>query len=145
MMPLGPDAPVNTRGFRVLGCFRPSELDPATIEREWAEQVGPIHGGRLSVRVANGHPDQPGNLVWHQDEGVASLLVWATEQPTEIELDDATPWAPAPYEVLWIDNTRIRHRQPSGTDPHSRWFVSVRFSVTQSPSPSQSRSFDARS
>jgi hypothetical protein len=56
------------------------------------------------------------------------MVVWASEQPTEIRLSDGTEYDAAPFDLTWFDNDRVHHRQPTGTDETRRWFVAVRCS-----------------
>jgi hypothetical protein len=112
---------------RSLGRFAPSELDLAAIERELpAHLPGCCRSGRIGVRVPQGAPAHPGNLAWHQDQDVAHLIVWATEMPTELQLPDGTVILPPAGDLMWVDNRRVFHRQPSGTDETRRWFLAVR-------------------
>lgn len=121
---------------RMLGRFQPTEFEITTIEQEWRAVVMPqlpacCQEGRLSVRVPQGQPDEPGNLAWHRDQDVRHLTVWASEQPTEIRLPSGDTVQPMPCRVTWLDNQIVDHRQPADTDRLSRWFVSVRCPIDQ--------------
>jgi hypothetical protein len=120
---------------RSLGSFIPSAYQSEVIEAEIRPLLPPCcQRERISVRVPREsapapHPD---NLQWHQDGGGAEgttqhMVIWASELPTDI-LTSRGVYAVQPFEVIWFDNTRVLHRQPTGTDETSRWFVSIRCS-----------------
>lgn len=121
----------------MLGVFIPSRLQSEIIEAELPKTnllPNCCSRERISVRVPDprvtAHPD---NLQWHQDGGgvkgtTRHLVVWATEQPTEIQLPDGEVFIGKPYELIWFDNDVVFHKQPTGTDEGTRWFVAVRCS-----------------
>ena len=119
---------------RILGRFDPSLLQSEVIEAELRPRLPACcQRERISVRVPQGITPHPDNLEWHQDGGGAAgvtrhMVVWASERSTEIKTSDGCRITPKPYMLIWFDNTRAFHRQPSGTDEHSRWFVAVRCS-----------------
>jgi hypothetical protein len=124
--------------IRVLGRFEPAEYTSDTIEqgvRALACLPPCCRRERISVRVPQ--PDaeapHPNNLEWHQDGGGAEgttqhMVIWASEQPTELRDADGTLFAAQPGELVWFDNTVAWHRQPRGTDETRRWFVAIRCS-----------------
>lgn len=90
---------------------------------------------RVSVRIPDPRGATPAsdNLHWHQDGGgplgnTRHMILWASEQPTELRLPDGEECTGAPYEMIWIDNYVVFHRQPSGTDETRRWFWAIRCS-----------------
>jgi hypothetical protein len=112
---------------RRLGSFVPSELDPAAIERELPALLPSCcRTGRIGIRTPGSHPVLAGNLVWHQDDGPAHMVVWASMQPTEIRLPGGAVFAGEPGDLIWFDNRAVWHRQPAATDDAHRWFVAVR-------------------
>jgi len=122
--------------YRVLGTFVPSQWQPETIQAEIVRFLPPCcQRERISVRIPHERaPDPPpANLVWHQDGGgiegtTRHLVLWASEQPTEIQTSTGDYFVGHPGEVVWVDNDRARHRQPTGTNEQRRWFVAVRCS-----------------
>jgi len=76
------------------------------------------------------HPD---NLEWHQDGGGSEgttkhMVVWASEQPTELRASDGELFTGQPLELVWFDNCRAYHKQPTGTNEQRRWFAAIRCS-----------------
>lgn len=124
------------REVEVLGPFIPSQLQSEAIEMEVRQHLPPCCAKeRVSVRVPHDRaPDpHPDNLEWHQDGGgplgtTAHMVVWASEQPTEIKLSDGSVFVAEPCELVWFDNCVVFHRQPHGTDEKRRWFMAVRCS-----------------
>lgn len=122
--------------IRVLGVFTPSQLQSEVIEAEIKPHLPDCcRLERVSVRVphARAQPAHPDNLEWHQDGGgpagtVRHMVVWSTEQPTQIRLASGMVVTPKPYQLVWYDNDHVQHRQQAGTDETRRWFVSVRCS-----------------
>lgn len=120
---------------RVLGVFVPSALQSEVIEAELPPYLPACCAReRISVRIPDArvtaHPD---NLEWHHDGGgtqgtIRHMVVWASEQPTELRLPDGTEFTGQPYELVWFDNDVVFHRQPRGTDEGRRWFLGVRCS-----------------
>lgn len=120
---------------RVLGRFVPSQLQSEVIERELPAHLPPCcRRERISVRIPDPrvtpHPD---NLEWHQDGGgpagtTRHMVVWASEQPTEIRHPDGLIVRGDPFDLVWLDNDVVFHRQPAGTNEGQRWFVAVRCS-----------------
>lgn len=115
---------------RILGHYRPSVFQAETIEAELRAFLPPCcRCERISVRYPNGTIPHPDNLEWHQDGMPAKhMVIWASEQPTELRLSDGTLITPDPFDVVWFDNEHAWHKQPQGTRPADRWFVSVRCS-----------------
>ena len=119
---------------RILGRFNPSLLQSEVIEAELRPRLPSCcQRERISVRVPQGITPHPDNLEWHQDGGgpagvTRHMVVWASERSTEIKTSDGYRIIPKPCMLVWFDNTRAFHRQPSGTDESSRWFVAVRCS-----------------
>lgn len=118
----------------VIGRFVPTALDPDVIQAEIRPYL-PLccRRERVSVRVPSTAAPHPDNLDWHQDGGgdagtTKHMVVWATEMPTEIRLPDGQVFVGEPYDLVWFDNTKCWHRQPTGTNESSRWFVSIRCS-----------------
>lgn len=122
--------------IRWLGRFVPSQWQPETIQQEILPSLPPCcQRERINIRMPCTHPEppHPNNLAWHQDGGGARgttrhIIVWASEQPTELQTSAGVPHASAPYDLMWVDNTRAFHRQPAGTDGTRRWFVTIRCS-----------------
>lgn len=120
---------------RVLGSFAPTLWFPDDLERAFrALPFLPAccRRERVSVRVPQGLPTHPDNLAWHQDGGGAAgttkhMVVWASEQPTEIRDGNAVFETPI-GSVVWFDNTVVEHRQPAGTNERRRWFIAIRCS-----------------
>lgn len=119
---------------RVLGRFVPSLLQSEVIEAE----VRPLlpaccQRERISVRVPMGIPPHPDNLQWHQDGGgpdgtTDHMVIWASEQPTELRSSAGERVPTGAGELVWFNNRLAFHRQPAGTDEARRWFVAVRCS-----------------
>lgn len=128
-----PELPTGTE-VQSLGFFRPSALDRDTIQAEVkallpaccaCETVG------VRVPLPTSGPAHPDNLEWHQDGGGAAgttrhIVLWASEDPTEVRLSDGTYVRGEPYELLWVDNCRAQHRQPRDTNEQRRWFLAIR-------------------
>jgi len=120
--------------FKVLGRYLPSAYQSEIIEDEIRSFLpGCCKCERISVRVPNGLDPAYNNLQWHQDGGGAEgttrhMVVWASEMPTQLKMSDGLEFTPSPFEVIWFDNDKAFHRQPTGTRPDQRWFVSVRCS-----------------
>lgn len=119
---------------RVLAVYHPSLFQSEVIETE-IRQLLPVccRCERISVRVPNGLEPMYDNLQWHQDgggpEGVTKhMVVWASEMPTELKSSTGELFAFKPFDLIWYDNYLAFHRQPEGTRPSDRWFVSVRCS-----------------
>lgn len=120
---------------RVLGRFQPSALQSEVIERELPPYLPACCAReRISVRTPDArvtaHPD---NLQWHQDGGglagtTRHMIVWANEQPTELQLPDGSVFIGDPFDLVWFDNDVVLHRQPTGTDEGRRWFTAIRCS-----------------
>lgn len=122
--------------IRVLGRFEPTEFDQDRIQAEIRPCLPPCcQRERISVRVPHvlaGAP-HPDNLQWHQDGGgpegtTDHMVVWASETPTELRTSDGLRFTPAPFELVWFNNRKAWHRQPTGTNEQRRWFVAVRCS-----------------
>ncbi len=121
--------------IRALGRFVPSSLQSEVIEAE-IRPLLPVCCARerISVRTPDARVEaHPDNLEWHQDGGgplgtTRHMVVWASEQPTELKLTDGSVFVGDPYDLVWFDNDVVFHRQPRGTDEGMRWFVSVRCS-----------------
>jgi hypothetical protein len=122
--------------IRVLGRFVPSLYQQEVIQAEIRPLLPPCcQREAIGVRVPHDrapapHPD---NLQWHQDGGGAEgttkhMVIWASEQPTELRTSAGALVSVAPFEMVWFDNTKAFHRQPAGTDEQRRWFVSIRCS-----------------
>lgn len=119
----------------VLGRFVPSALQSERIETEVRAHLPPCCAKeRVSVRIpqrgVTAHPD---NLEWHQDGGgpagtTRHMVVWASEQPTEIRRADGSVFVGEPSDLVWLDNDVAYHRQPRGTNEQQRWFLAVRCS-----------------
>lgn len=122
--------------YRVLGAFRPTRLQSEVIEAE----IGPYlpaccRRERIGVRTPHEHaPDPaPANLEWHQDGGgvegtTRHIVLWASEQPSEVKTSDGERFTGQPYDLVWIDNDHAFHRQPCGTNEQQRWFLAIRCS-----------------
>jgi hypothetical protein len=118
----------------VIGRFVPSALQSEVIEAEiraWLPMC--CRRERISVRIPMGIAPHPDNLEWHQDGGGAvgtthHMVVWASEQPTELRASTGERVLAQPFDLVWFDNTRAFHRQPACTDETRRWFAAVRCS-----------------
>jgi hypothetical protein len=119
---------------RILGRFQPSELTEPVIQAEIRPLLPPCcQRERISVRVPMGIVPHPDNLEWHQDGGGPAgttdhMVVWASEQPTEIRTSAGAIVPTATGDLVWFDNRTAFHRQPAGTDETRRWFVAIRCS-----------------
>lgn len=119
----------------IIGRFVPSALQSERIETEIKAHLPPCCAReRVSVRIpqptVTAHPN---NLEWHQDgDGRAGtirhMVVWASEQPTEIRRSDGSVFVGEPFDLVWFDNDVAQHRQPTGTNEQQRWFVGIRCS-----------------
>ena len=122
--------------YRVLGTFVPSRLQSEVIEAEIKAHLPPCCAReRVGVRTPHALAPEPppANLEWHQDGGglegtTRHIVVWASEQPTEIQTSDGQEFIGQPYELVWVDNDIAFHRQPRGTNEQQRWFLAVRCS-----------------
>ena len=122
--------------IRIIGRFVPSHLQSEIIEREIKPFLAPCcQGERVGVRTPHINAPQPppANLEWHQDGGGSAgttkhMVVWASEQPTELKTSTGVRFYQEPYDLVWYDNTKAFHRQPRGTDETRRWFAAVRCS-----------------
>lgn len=119
---------------RSLGRFIPSSLQSEVIEAE-VRPLLPVccRCERISVRIPQGIVPHPDNLEFHQDGGGSEgttkhMVVWASEMPTEIEDSNGSQIKFEPFDLIWFDNCKVRHRQPRQTNELTRWFVSVRCS-----------------
>ena len=119
----------------MLGRFTPSALQSERLETE----IKPLlpaccQRERVSVRIPDPRvPVHPDNLEWHQDGGGTAgttrhMVVWASEQPTEIRLSTGEEFHGEPFDLVWFNNDVVFHRQPAGTDEGRRWFLGVRCS-----------------
>jgi len=119
-----------------LGRFVPSQWQPETIQAEIGRHLPDCCAReRVSVRIPretapDPHPD---NLEWHQDGGGSEgttkhMVVWASEQPTELRASDGELFTGQPLELVWFDNCRAYHKQPTGTNEQRRWFAAIRCS-----------------
>jgi hypothetical protein len=121
---------------RVIGRFVPSQWQPETIQAEIKAHLPECCAReRVSVRIPHeAAPDPaPANLEWHQDGGgpegtTHHMVVWASEQPTELKTSDGELFTGEPLELVWFDNCRAWHKQPRGTNERRRWFVAIRCS-----------------
>ena len=73
------------------------------------------------------------NLQWHQDGGGSAgttkhMVVWAVEMPTELKTSAGERIYTQPFDLVWFDNTKAFHRQPTGTNEHTRWWCGIRCS-----------------
>jgi hypothetical protein len=122
--------------YRVLGTFVPSEWQPEAIQREIVPLLPPCcQRERINVRIPHERAPEPpaANLEWHQDGGgvdgtTRHIVVWASEQPTDIQTSDGEVFTGQPCDLVWVDNDRAYHKQPRGTNEQRRWFVAVRCS-----------------
>lgn len=122
--------------FRVLGTFTPSRLQAEVIEAEIGPHLPPCcRRERIGVRTPHEQAQQPpaANLEYHQDGGglegtIRHMVVWASEQPTEIRTSAGEEFVGQPYELVWVDNDHACHRQPRGTNEQQRWFLAIRCS-----------------
>ncbi len=122
---------------QALGMYVPSAFQPDIIESEIRAYLPPCcKRERISVRVPPAERLLPNidNLHWHQDGGGAEgtthhMVVWASANPTEIQLSAGQVCVFAPFQVIWYNNYQVRHRWPvMGAINPNRWFVSVRCS-----------------
>ena len=125
--------------YTVLGTYIPEVYDAERIGRELGLLVsshglkkhpgalsgvtvrGPKHNKALSDSISSSGPNK-----FHRDAnqvttGDLSLVVWASDSPTELLSRDGTVWQPAPFEVVLFSNSEVMHRIPPniGSD---RWF-----------------------
>lgn len=122
--------------YRVLGRFVPSRLQSEVIEAEIKSYLPPCcQRERVGVRTPHEQAPQPpaANLEFHHDGGgvegtTRHIVLWASEQPTEIQTSTGELFTAEPYELVWVDNDRAFHRQPRGTNEQQRWFLAVRCS-----------------
>lgn len=120
---------------KVIGHFVPSRLQSEILEAEIKAYLPPCCAAeRVGVRTPQpkvvAHPD---NLEWHQDGGgplgtIRHMIVWASEQPTEVQCSDGSVFVGEPYDLVWFDNDLAHHRQPRGTNEQERWFLGIRCS-----------------
>ncbi len=134
-----PSAPISVTGsaasVSVIGTFHPSLYQAEIIETEIKAHLPACCAReRVSVRIPDPRvPVHPDNVQWHQDGGGSAgttrhMIVWASEQPTEIRLPDGSVFIGQPHDLVWFNNDVVQHRQPLGTDEGRRWFVSIRCS-----------------
>lgn len=129
---------MGNQDVQVLGRFIPTEYQQDAIEREFKDLLflpPCCKLERVSVRVPHElAPDpHPDNLQWHQDGGgldgtTRHMIVWASEQPTDIRDRHGVTRELQALDVIWFNNDYAYHKQPTGTDEKRRWFVSVRCS-----------------
>ena len=122
----------------VLGTFTPTAWTSDTIEQEFRALpcLPPCcRRERIGVRIPHDRAPDPhqDNLQWHQDGGGSAgtthhMIVWASEQPTELKTSAGDIFMTPRHAVVWYDNTKACHRQPMGTDETRRWFVAIRCS-----------------
>lgn len=120
----------------MLGSFTPSTWTIDVIEQEFRRlSCLPVccQRERISVRPPQGVTPHPDNLDWHQDGGGAAgttqhMVVWASHWPTELKTSDGQLFETPVASIVWFDNTRAWHRQPTGADEEVRWFVAIRCS-----------------
>lgn len=121
---------------QILGRFVPSALQSEIIEAEIRPLLPPCcRRERIGIRVPHERAPEPppANLAWHHDGGgvdgtTRHMVVWASEQPTELKTSAGDRVVTQPFDLVWFDNDRAFHRQPTGTDETRRWFVAVRCS-----------------
>jgi len=122
--------------IHVLGRFVPSQFVKEVIEAEVRPLLPPCcRCERIGVRVphANAVISPDANRAWHQDGGGAEgtthhMIVWATEDPTDLRTSEGQEFRGEPFDLVWFDNTKAFHKQPLGTNEHTRWFLAVRCS-----------------
>lgn len=120
--------------IRSLGVFHPSQMQIETIQRELRPMLPPCcQRENIGVAAQNQTSIHPDNQQYHQDGGgpagtIRHMVVWATETPTHLRDSSGREFTPEPFEVIWLDNDRVHHKQPIGIHPESRWFVAVRCS-----------------
>lgn len=120
--------------MRSLGVFIPSRYQSEVIEVEIRPFLPDCcRRERISVRIPMGIAPHPDNLEWHQDGGgpagtTRHMVVWATEDPTELQWPNGIRYRAKGFQVTWFNNDVMLHRQPRGTNEHRRWFVSIRCS-----------------
>jgi hypothetical protein len=122
--------------YRVLGRFVPSQWQPETIQAEIVPLLPPCcQRERVNVRIPHERAPEPhpNNLEWHHDGGgvdgtTRHIVLWASEQPTEIQTSTGELFTGQPFDLVWLDNDLATHRQPRGTNEQRRWFVTVRCS-----------------
>lgn len=116
--------------------FHPSRLQSEVIEAELRPLLPECcRCERIGVRIPHDRAPEPhpDNLEWHQDGGGAAgttkhMIVWATEDTTELKTSAGEYFRGQPYELVWYDNTKAFHRQPRGTNEQRRWWLAVRCS-----------------
>lgn len=110
----------------MLGRFVPSEFTTDAIARELRPLLPPCcQCERIVVRAPTDHPVSGPTFDWHQDGAADHLTCWASAQPTEIETSTGARVDGQPFDLVWVANTRARHRQPADTDHQGRWFALV--------------------
>ena len=126
----------NSDGVRVLGTFVPSLYQSEVIEAEIRPLLPPCcRLERIGIRTPHERAPEPpaANLEWHHDGGgtegtTRHMVLWASEQPTELQTSAGSRVETQPFDLVWVDNDRAFHRQPTGTNEQRRWFVSIRCS-----------------
>lgn len=119
---------------KFLGRFVPSAFHKETIEAEVRPLLPPCcRCDTVGVRVPPSPPPPAPNLEWHQDGGGVAgttrhIVLWASEDPTYIKTSDGVELRGEPFDLVWIDNDKAFHRQPSDTNEQTRWFLAVRCS-----------------
>src|SRR4051794_29898596 len=95
----------------VLGRFVPTLLQSEVIEVEMRPLLPACcQRERISVRTPMGIVPHPDNLEWHQDGGgpdgtTRHMVVWASEQPTELRASSGERANTRPFDLVWFDNT----------------------------------------
>jgi hypothetical protein len=107
---------------KVLGPFQPSRFQSEVIEAELRPLLPPCCAKeRIGVRTPHPLAASPPiltTLEWHQDGGGSAgtthhMIVWASEDPTELKTSTGDVFDNQPGQLVWFDNTKAFHRQPT--------------------------------
>lgn len=119
----------------VAGCYR-TEEDVRTIARllekglsEWRRFSGVSAEFRDTIK--DDHLSYRRTIhEWHKDGVIPQewpyMIVWATENPTQVLLPNMEVYQPEPFQAMLLDNRLVQHRRPPGVPGRNFYRISIR-------------------
>lgn len=139
-----------TRPYEVLGFYKPTRwsawrvgnylidltrdngLIPNRDPKHRHQYTAPWHSKLYCAYVRKRTVTNPRATSWHQDGDLVAgslmddtLVLWASNTPTEIKDKDGKVWIPKPYEIVMFKNLDVFHRRPQEC-PRVRWLFRQR-------------------
>lgn len=144
---------MSTQPYKVLATFRPERWIPRRVGPQLAKLTARLGYKPLKVKKLRLHKQalwrsrrlhadlttrtNPHSEAtsWHQDGDLTQdfpldhgLILWATNTPTELKLPSGEVVRPRPYEVIFVRNRDVHHRQPPDAK-RVRWLFRQRVSL----------------